>query len=329
MSLLRLDNLAININLNGKDTTVVNDVSFEVNKGQIVALVGESGCGKSLTCLSLARLHQEPLISYPEGEIILSDKNNSFVDILKLSRPELEKIRGGVISYIFQEPTVSLNPVFRIGDQIAEAVILHRPEVKDIRAETIKLLQDVGIPAPEQRINSYPHEMSGGMQQRVMIAMALASSPQLLIADEPTTALDVTIQAQILELIEQIGREKQMGVLLVTHNLGIVSQVADFVVVMYAGSTVESGPCEELISNPLHPYTKALLRAVPRLDGSDRELTTIPGTVPSAGNYPPGCRFYGRCSLAASKSSEEQKLCAEQFPGASRTANHFCRCHYV
>ncbi|UDQ96788.1 ABC transporter ATP-binding protein [Lentisphaerota bacterium WC36G] len=331
--LLEVENLAINIVIDNKDITVVNDLSFSVRPGEVVSLVGESGCGKSLSCLAIARLHQEPLVSYKNGTIMLyNQEHKRKYAVLDLNRSKLNEIRGGLVSYIFQEPTVSLNPVFRIGDQIAEAILLHRKDVIDINSEVIKLLQDVGIPAPEKRIKAYPHELSGGMQQRIMIAMALASRPKLLIADEPTTALDVTIQAQILELLYKLKDKYQMGILLVTHNLGIVSELADKVIVMYAGSAVEKGTVEEVIYNPAHPYTKALLKAVPVLGGKVDSLQTIRGSVPSVGNYPTGCRFYGRCSLADSLTVEELQKCQDKFPKeyeVNNDAKHCCRCHYI
>ncbi len=330
--LLEVDKLAINIAIDNKKIPVVNDLSFTVAPGEVVTLVGESGCGKSLSCLAIARLHPEPLMTY-SGVIKLFDEENSIeYDVLELKKRQLNKIRGGLVSYIFQEPTVSLNPVFKIGDQIAEAIYLHRSEVNDVKSEVINLLIDVGIPAPEQRINCYPHELSGGMQQRIMIAIALASRPKLLIADEPTTALDVTIQAQILELLHELKNKYKMGILLVTHNLGIVSEMADKVIVMYAGSTVEKGTVKDVIHHSCHPYTQALLRAVPVIGGEATELQTIRGTVPSIDNYPQGCRFYGRCLLADSVSSEDIKKCINEFPEerlVNKLSGHLCRCHFV
>ena len=218
-------------------------------------------------------------------------------DVLKMSKAELRGIRGGVVSYVFQDPGASLNPVFRVGNQIKESLKLHRPE-KATNEEVIRLLKLVGIPAPDSRIRDYPHQMSGGMQQRVMIAMALASEPRLLVADEPTTALDVTIQAQILELLLDLKKRLGMSILLITHNLGIVGDMADRVAVMYAGQVVEWAPAVDLLRRPLHPYTKALMNSVPKLSGGLRRLLAIPGTVPSLGNFPPGCRFAPRCPMA-------------------------------
>jgi oligopeptide/dipeptide ABC transporter ATP-binding protein len=270
----------------------VDDVSLDVEAGETVCLVGESGCGKSVTAQSIARLVPTPPARYVGGEILLNGR-----DTLKMSQPELQSIRGGVVSYVFQEPAASLNPVFRIGAQIKESLKLHKPE-KATDAEVIRLLKLVGIPAPESRIRNYPFEMSGGMQQRVMIAMALASEPKLLIADEPTTALDVTIQAQILDLLRDLKQRLGMAILLITHNLGIVGDMADRVAVMYAGQIVELAPARELLRRPLHPYTRALMASVPKLSGGAARLTAIPGNVPRIGNFPPGCRFAPRCPIA-------------------------------
>jgi oligopeptide/dipeptide ABC transporter ATP-binding protein len=326
MRLLEVKDLSIDFKSDGKWLPVVSDVSFELNRGEILAVVGESGCGKSVTCMALTRLLPEPPARYRSG-ILKFRQNQDVCDPLKLSKRELRKIRGGGIGYIFQEPSVSLNPVFKVGDQIAEAISLHRKDVADVQEEVIKLLKQVGIPAPESRIKSYPHEMSGGMQQRVMIAMALACEPELLIADEPTTALDVTIQAQILELLAELREKRKMTIILVTHNLGIVSEMADRVIVMYAGHTVESAPTSELLNNPRHPYTHALLRAVPKLGHRGETLQTIPGNVPTPSNFPAGCRFYGRCEHCASLPEDKQKLCREQVPGwDSVDDDHFCRC---
>ena len=241
----------------------------------------------------------------------------------------MRRIRGGGIGYIFQEPAASLNPVFRVGDQIAEAVCLHRPEVADVRGEVLELLRQVGIPAPESRIDAYPHELSGGMQQRVMIAIALAGKPELLVADEPTTALDVTIQAQILELIDRMRQERDMAVILVTHNLGIVAELADRVAVMYAGTLVEQSPRADLFRRPAHPYTAALLAAVPRPGSGGGKLTTIPGNVPTPEHYPAGCRFFGRCEHGEKRPAADRERCAHAIPALREIGpEHFCRCHY-
>jgi len=241
--------------------------------------------------------------------------------VLKMSNAELRSIRGGVVSYVFQEPGASLNPVFRVGNQIKESLKLHRPE-KATREEVLRLLKLVGIPAPESRINNYPFEMSGGMQQRVMIAMALASEPKLLVADEPTTALDVTIQAQILELLSELKQRLGMAILLITHNLGIVGDMADRVAVMYAGQIVELSPARELLRRPLHPYTRALMNSVPKLRGDADRLSAIPGNVPRIGNFPPGCRFAPRCPIAKPECSKKIPELLEVEPG------RFVRCPF-
>lgn len=331
MALLDVEDLSIEFNVDGRKLPAVSGLSFSLEKGGILALVGESGCGKSVSCLSLARLLPTPPAVISGGRILFGEGGpEGKTDVLKMGKRELRKLRGGKIAYIFQEPSVSLNPVFRIGDQIAESIMLHRPEVRDVEGEIIKLLKQVGIPAPEARINSYPHEMSGGMQQRVMIAMALASSPDLLIADEPTTALDVTIQAQILELLKELRDNTGMSIIIVTHNLGIVSETADNVIVMYAGHSVESSRVSNVISSPIHPYTKALLTAVPEIGRSVEKLSSIRGTVPPPSDFPPGCRFYGRCEFCDSLSQEEKKLCAEKIPEwREELPGHFCRCHHA
>ena len=325
MNVLDVKDLTIGF-LNGKGKTVpaVNDVSFSLKQGEILALVGESGCGKSISCMSLSRLLPSPP-AVVSGSVRLRKRDGSLTDVFSLTSRELRKIRGGEIAYIFQEPSVSLNPVFRIGTQIGEVLDLHRPELKNPEEEIISLLKKVGIPSPEARVRCYPHELSGGMQQRVMIAMALASNPSVLIADEPTTALDVTIQAQILDLLKTLRKEQGMSIILVTHNLGIVSEMADRVCVMYAGRIVETAPVRELMEHPAHPYTKALLKAVPVLGGERRELSTIPGSVPQPADFPAGCRFCGRCSVFA---GTPQAPCRETVPMPKEiTPGHFCACH--
>lgn len=276
----------------------VDTVSLEVMSGETVALVGESGCGKSVTALSVMKLIPVPPGRYEGGRVLIGGR-----DVLSMSERDLQALRGAEVSYVFQEPGSSLNPVFTVGWQIAECIKLHRPGV-DAGKEVVDLLRMVGIPDPEQRAGAYPHEMSGGMQQRVMIAMALACRPKLLIADEPTTALDVTIQAQILDLLSGLQKELGMSVLLITHNLGIVADVADRVYVMYAGQIVESGNAREVISSPSHPYTLGLLAAVPRLKGTAGDLKGIPGTVPDMRNIPKGCRFADRCGFVGNKCRE-------------------------
>src|SRR5471030_2952312 len=316
MPLLEIKNLKLAFGAGAELLHAVDSVSFTLNEGETVCLVGESGCGKSVTALSIARLVPTPPAKYLVGEILLNGR-----DVLKMDNRELRSIRGGVVSYVFQEPSASLNPVFRIGNQIKESLKLHKPE-KANDAEVIRLLKLVGIPAPESRIKNYPFEMSGGMQQRVMIAMALASEPKLLIADEPTTALDVTIQAQILDLLRDLKQRLGMAILLITHNLGIVGDMADRVAVMYAGQIVELAPAKELLRRPLHPYTKALMNSVPKLRGDADRLSAIPGNVPRIGNFPPGCRFAPRCPIAKPECSEKIPELLEVEPG------RFVRCPF-
>ena len=316
MNLLEIKNLKLDFGAGAEALRAVDGVSLTIGASETVFLVGESGCGKTVTALSIARLVPTPPANYVGGEILLNGR-----DVLKMSNGELRSIRGGVVSYVFQEPGASLNPVFRIGNQIKESLKLHKPE-KATKEEVIRLLKLVGIPAPESRIKSYPFEMSGGMQQRVMIAIALASEPKLLVADEPTTALDVTIQAQILELLHELKQRLGMAILLITHNLGIVGDMADRVAVMYAGQVVELAPARELLRHPLHPYTKALMNAVPKLAGGAERLSAIPGNVPRIGHFPPGCRFAPRCPIVKPECSDKIPELVEVEPG------RFVRCPF-
>jgi len=267
--LLEIRNLRIEFGRGKTALRAVNGLSFSIAAGRSLALVGESGSGKSVTALSIARLLPSPPANYVSGEILLAGR-----DTLRMSARELSEIRGGMVSYIFQEPGASLNPVYRVGTQIKEALQLHQPE-KATETEVIRLLGLVGISAPGARARSYPHQMSGGMQQRVMIAMALASQPKLLVADEPTTALGVTIQAEVIELLARLKKDCGMSILLITHNLGIVSDLTDDLAVMYDGQIVETGPVREVLKNPAHPYTRALLGAVPTLENESERLMTI------------------------------------------------------
>jgi oligopeptide/dipeptide ABC transporter ATP-binding protein len=292
MPLLAIKDLKLDFRSGDSSLRAVDGLSLAIETGETVCLVGESGCGKTVTALSIARLLPEPPAVYSGGEILLDD-----LDVLNMPHAALRKIRGGLVSYVFQEPAVSLNPVFRVGRQIKEALKLHRPK-HATDTEVMRLLKLVGIPAPELRLKDYPFQMSGGMQQRVMLAMALASEPRLLVADEPTTALDVTIQAQILELLRDLQKRLGMAILLITHNLGIAAEIADRVAVMYAGQIVETAPARELLRQPLHPYTRALINSVPKLADGARRLAGIPGQVPHLGAYPPGCRFAPRCPIA-------------------------------
>jgi peptide/nickel transport system ATP-binding protein len=282
----------------------VDGVSFDVKRGETVAVVGESGSGKSVTSLSVMRLIASPPGRYAGGEILFSGKNGKTSDLLKASDQEMRAIRGNDISMIFQEPMTSLNPVYPVGDQIAEAIVLHQKKSPaEARQAAIDMLRAVGISAPESRAKNFPHQMSGGMRQRVMIAMALCCRPALLIADEPTTALDVTIQAQILALIAGLKRETGTSVLFITHNLGVVAQIADRVVIMYGGRVVEQGTVADVFTAPRHPYTRGLLNSVPgawkRLGGeAGARLQAIPGNVPSPFRLPSGCAFAPRCDRA-------------------------------
>jgi peptide/nickel transport system ATP-binding protein len=285
----------------------VDDVSFHVRRGETLAIVGESGCGKSVTALSVMRLVPDPPGRIVGGSIVLEG-----VDLLGLDEASMRQIRGNRISMIFQEPMTSLNPVMRIGDQITEAVCLHRPmSRKQAWDQAVEMLRLVRIPEPERRATEYPHQLSGGMRQRAMIAMALACRPALLIADEPTTALDVTIQAQILALVLELQKELGMGLILITHDLGVVAQTAQRVIVMYAGKKVEEADVETLFANPRHPYTRGLMASIPTvpLPGAkaDARLVEIPGMVPSLTSLPNGCAFAPRCKLAIDR-------CREQYP---------------
>ncbi|MBI5772212.1 MAG: ABC transporter ATP-binding protein [Verrucomicrobia bacterium] len=307
--LLEIKNLTLDFRTDAGFVRAVDGVSLSIAAGETVCLVGESGSGKSVTALSIARLVPVPPARYAAGEILLNGR-----DVLKMSQAELCQIRGGAVSYVFQEPGASLNPVFRVGQQILESLRLHRPSAAT-DTEVIRLLKLVGIPAPESRLRDYPHQLSGGMQQRVMIAMALAAEPKLLIADEPTTALDVTIQAQILDLLRDLKQRLGMSILLITHNLGIVGDIADRVAVMYAGQIVEQAPARELLRRPLHPYTQALMNSVPKLGETAARLTAIPGTVPHLGEFPSGCRFHPRCGKAQADCSQKPPELLEVEPG--------------
>ncbi len=290
--LLDVHDLRVSFFTDEGEVRAVDGVSFTIQRGETLALVGESGCGKSVTALSLAKLVATPPGVYKGGEILLEGE-----DVLKMDKERLRSIRGAKISYVFQEPATSLNPVFRIGYQIKEALQLHRP--KDATdAEVARLLKLVNISDPDRRMRDYPHQLSGGMQQRVMIAMALACNPALLVADEPTTALDVTIQAQILDLLKDLKKKIGMSILLITHNLGIVGDLADNVAVMYAGRIVEYAPAAALLKRPLHPYTTALMRSIPVLGAHTERLQAIPGSVPNPARLPAGCKFAPRCDRA-------------------------------
>jgi peptide/nickel transport system ATP-binding protein len=296
----------------------VDGVDLELEEGGTLGLVGESGCGKSVTALSIMRLIPDPPGKIVEGEITFNGTN-----LLTLSEAEMRKIRGRSISMIFQEPMTSLNPVFQIGDQISEVLRLHEGmSRKEAWNRSVEMLKLVGIPAPERRVMEYPHQLSGGMRQRAMIAMALACSPKLMIADEPTTALDVTIQAQILELMNRLQKEKGMSLILITHNLGVIAETARKVAVMYAGRIVEYTDVRPIFATPKHPYTQGLLKSIPRLDehhGRKEKLEAIPGLVPSLLDLPVGCKFSNRCKYVFDRCIEEPPL-LEPAPG------HLVRC---
>jgi len=295
----------------------VDKVSYHVNKGEILGVVGESGCGKSVTSLSILQLVASPPGKIVGGEIIFDGE-----DLLKLSKNEMQKrIRGNRISMIFQEPMTSLNPLFTVGQQLMEPLMLHRGmDKKQARAEAIRMLGLVGIPMPERRFKQYPHSMSGGMRQRVMIAMALCCNPEVLIADEPTTALDVTIQAQILDLMKKLRDELGTSIIMITHDLGVVAEMCDRAVVMYCGSIVEEGTVEEIFKNPQHPYTQGLLASIPKLSDENAELYNIKGTVPNLTKLPQGCRFAERCEHCTEQ-------CKQFRPGLTElTETHKVRC---
>jgi len=294
----------------------VSNVSFDVYKGEIVSLVGETGCGKTVTTRAITRLI-EPPGRIEGGAALFRRRSGEVVDLLKISEEELRKIRGDEITYVFQDPTSALDPLYNVAHHIAETVKAHYQKVKKREAVElgIKLLKQVLIPHPEIRIRNYPHELSGGMRQRVVIATAIANKPRLLIADEPTTNLDVTVQAQILDLMKSLQKEYGMSVILITHNLGVVAEISDRVYVMYGGKIVEHSSVYDLFEKPLHPYTQALLKAVPNPLKKIERLESIPGTVPNLINPPPGCRFYPRCSNAVNICSVKEPPMTEVEPG--------------
>ncbi len=316
--ILEVKNLVSAFNTEAGLLRAVDDISFSLKKNSTLGIVGESGCGKTVTALSIMRLLPKPSGRYLNGEIIYKGK-----DILKLSSDDLHNIRGKNISMIFQEPMTALNPVHTIGRQMAEIYELHFYEMskRDILENCVGMLRRVGIPDPEKKINDYPHQLSGGMRQRAMIAMALSSKPDILIADEPTTALDVTIQAQILELIENLQKETGMSLIYITHDLGVIAEICDEVLVMYAGKIVERAPVEAIFTEPGHPYTKGLLASIPRLESRKKaKLPVIEGYVPAISEYPKGCRFQNRCP-------EKFERCIEQNPDEIRLSdNHYAAC---
>jgi len=298
--LLSIKALAVSVFTDQGDLRVVDDVSYDIRAGQTLALVGESGCGKSVTALSILRLIPDPPGRIVNGQLLFNNSN-----LLDLSERQMRRIRGNDIAMIFQEPMTSLNPVYTVGDQIVEAIELHQDKKGPAAwAHAAEMLRLVGIAEPARRAHEYPHQMSGGMRQRVMIAMALSCDPALLIADEPTTALDVTIQAQILELIKQLQQRNCMSVLLITHDLAVVAENAHHVVVMYASQIMETADVQTIFARPLHPYTQGLLRSLPRLGTKKDRLEVIPGSVPDPAHFPSGCKFHPRCPYCRTNADE-------------------------
>ncbi|MGN7468575.1 ABC transporter ATP-binding protein [Brevibacillus sp. SAFN-007a] len=313
---LQIENLQTHFFTDRGQIPAVDGVTITVNKGEVVGIVGESGCGKSVTSLSVMRL-----VPNPPGKIVGGKIKFKGEDLVTADEKRMRSIRGNEIAMIFQEPMTSLNPVFTIGNQIGEAVRLHtKASKKESRARAIEMLKKVGIPRAEAIVDEYPHQLSGGMRQRVMIAMAMACNPELLIADEPTTALDVTIQAQILDLMRQLNEKAQTAILLITHDLGVVAEMCHRVVVMYAGNVIEEGDVRTILKKPKHPYTKGLLQSLPKLEESRERLYSIPGNVPIPGSLTVGCRFAPRCEQATD-------LCRSEMPQLKAVGdNHLSRC---
>jgi oligopeptide/dipeptide ABC transporter ATP-binding protein len=316
--LLKVKNLKTHFMIEEQKAKAVDGLDFYVFEGEFFGIVGESGSGKSVTALSILRLIPDPPGKISSGKIFFNDR-----DLLGLSWEEMRKIRGNEISMIFQEPMTSLNPVFTVGFQIMEPLMIHRNmNKKEAREEAIKMLKKVGIPSPERRVDDYPHQFSGGMRQRAMIAMALCCDPSLLIADEPTTALDVTVQAQILELMTEIkNKRKESAIILITHDLAVIAETCDRVMVMYCGKIQEVASTINLFENPLHPYTKGLMASIPSLTEKKKRLTTIPGNVPGILNFPPGCPFHPRCKY-------RMPVCEKVVPELLEVEkDHLVRCH--
>lgn len=317
--ILEVKGLRTHFYTEGGVVRAVDGVDFYVRRGEVLGVVGESGCGKSVTSLSIMKLISQPG-KIIEGQIIFDNQ-----DLVKLNNEQMSHLRGNRISMIFQQPTSCLNPVFRVGEQLSEVLHIHQDLGKEAgQKRAIELLAMVGIPEPESRIKAFPHELSGGMAQRVMIAMALACVPELLIADEPTTALDVTIQAQILDLMRNLRQKMETAIILITHDLGVVAEMCDRVNVMYAGRVVEEAPVHELFASPKHPYTSALIASTPVLGETDRELLAIPGSVPNLVNLPNGCKFSPRCTARVENNLE---ICTQEEPQLKMVApNHWVRC---
>jgi len=321
-NILEIDNLHSYFFTEQGVVKAVNGVSFDIPKNKTVGIVGESGCGKSVTSMSVMRLLQGPTGQIVSGEIRFHAKEKIF-DIAKMPMRDIHKIRGSEIAMIFQEPMTSLNPIFTIGEQLDEVTFINKKGAskEEAKAKSIEMLNLVGIAMPERVYGAYPHELSGGMRQRVMIAMALASDPRLIIADEPTTALDVTIQAQILDLLRDLKDKIDGSIMLITHDLGIIAEMADYVVVMYAGRVIEKGTVEEIFHNPLHPYTIGLQKSKPTVDSSSDELYNIPGNVPNPVNMPNHCYFKERCAMCKAK-------CSGDYPDMIQVSpTHFVSCH--
>ncbi|MCB9897215.1 MAG: ABC transporter ATP-binding protein [Planctomycetes bacterium] len=317
--LLEIDGLSTWFDTEEGLVKAIEGVSLRVERGETLGVVGESGCGKSVTAMSILQLIPRPPGRYAAGRIVFEGR-----DLLKLPESELRKVRGNDVAMIFQEPMTSLNPVYTVGDQIMEAVMLHRGMTREkAREYAVGMLAKVGIPSPEARVDEYPHQMSGGMKQRVMIAMALACDPLLLIADEPTTALDVTIQAQILDLLREMQREFGMSILLITHDLGVVAEMSDHVAVMYAGKVVEYADVRTLFARPRHPYTFGLFQSLPEMHaaGSER-LREIPGTVPNPLRFPTGCKFHTRCAKASELCTRSEPELVAHAPGHDLACHH-------
>jgi peptide/nickel transport system ATP-binding protein len=317
MSLLSIENLRTHFYTDAGVARAVDGVSFSIGAGETVGLVGESGCGKSVTAFSIMRLIAAPGRIEPGSRMLFEGK-----DLMALSDEEMRRVRGNRIAMIFQEPMTALNPVFTIGDQIAEVARVHeRASKKAAWSRAVEMLELVGIPAPAERAKEYPHQMSGGMRQRVVIAMALVMKPALVIADEPTTALDVTIQAQILDLLKDLQQKFGTSILLITHDMGVVAEAASRVIVMYGGEIVEQAPVSEIFARPHHPYTEGLLGAMPKVGHMQERLQTIPGTVPAPTAWPTGCRFHDRCQYAWDRTAHEHPPLYEVGP------SHLSRCH--
>ena len=326
-TLLSIEELSTHFFTEDGVARAVDGVSFRLRRGATFGLVGESGCGKSVTALSILRLVASPPGRIVSGRIVFDGR-----DLLTLPEEEVRRVRGNRIAMIFQEPMTSLNPVFTIGSQIIEAIVLHQHAGKaEARERTIELLRRVRIPAAQERVDAYPHQLSGGMKQRAMIAMALACNPDLLIADEPTTALDVTVEAQILDLLKELQADLGMSVLLITHDMGVVAETTEEVAVMYAGQIVESAATRALFARPHHPYTIGLFRSLPRLGGERRRLAVIPGTVPSPLRFPPGCRFHPRCFLSRGRERcrEQEPELRQVVPPRADGPGHCSRCHFA